>query len=524
MSNLQMLNQDAVTGRWVLKGILQLMSPLIIGGGNALFGDSDIVVLKDELGRPFIPSSSITGALKHAFADYEYTGNDDECFMQNSRWFWGGEYLYQEPDSGNEYKNEQEQENDKTDRTVRSCQSAMIISDLFLEGDNYYPVTIRDGIKVNHKSGTAEEGKKFDFEMVEPGNCFVFKMEIVIRKAFSKSIFKLLLNWVVSRLQSGEFSLGARTSQGFGRCCLKEYKFFEFNFAQKDHVLGWLSGNYEPAVKKEEKFTSPVLLKYKYDLFRIKALFHVSNSIIVGSYPSTAAEPDKVHIQSRKPDGSGEPVAVIPGTSLRGAIRSRAERIANTLGVYNEQEFNILFGWVNDTGDETSGPNAFKSKIMINESLVDGSFNEEIQYRVKIDRFTGGVMNGSLFDSMPVWAKGSLGPFVILDLVIKYYEPWEAGLILLVLKDMWNEDLPVGGEKAVGRGTLKGVRAEISLGDRKITLEQKHNGKLRLYEKESEDWNEATAEELERLVAAFSNSREATFSNSREVGGERHAE
>jgi hypothetical protein len=37
----------------------------------------------------------------------------------------------------------------------------------------------------------------------------------------------------------------------------------------------------------------------------------------------------------------------------------------------------------------------------------------------------------------------------------------EIGLLLLLLKDLWTGDLPLGGGVSVGRGRLKGVRAEI---------------------------------------------------------------
>ncbi|MGQ9815302.1 MAG: hypothetical protein ACUVR3_09155, partial [Candidatus Roseilinea sp.] len=38
----------------------------------------------------------------------------------------------------------------------------------------------------------------------------------------------------------------------------------------------------------------------------------------------------------------------------------------------------------------------------------------------------------------------------------------EIGLLLLLLKDLWTGDLPLGGESSVGRGRLKGVQAVIS--------------------------------------------------------------
>ncbi|MBU0702211.1 hypothetical protein KKE26_13120 [bacterium] len=56
------------------------------------------------------------------------------------------------------------------------------------------------------------------------------------------------------------------------------------------------------------------------------------------------------------------------------------------------------------------------------------------------------------------------------------YQDWEAGLLLLILKDLWNEDLPIGGEKNVGRGILKGVLAKIQWNRQEITIEEKKDG------------------------------------------------
>ena len=114
-------------------------------------------------------------------------------------------------------------------------------------------------------------------------------------------------------------------------------------------------------------------------------------------------------------------------------------------------------------------------------------------------------MKNALFDSMPIWSKDGNKTTVELNLSIKDYKEWEAGLMLLVLKDLWNGDLPIGGEKGIGRGTLQGLEAEIWLDDKKVTIEQLKDGKLAVYESESEVWEETAAAKLEKLVKAFCN-------------------
>jgi hypothetical protein len=40
-------------------------------------------------------------------------------------------------------------------------------------------------------------------------------------------------------------------------------------------------------------------------------------------------------------------------------------------------------------------------------------------------------------------------------------EKHEIGLLLLLLKDLWTGDLPIGGESSIGRGRLQGIDAKI---------------------------------------------------------------
>jgi hypothetical protein len=42
-------------------------------------------------------------------------------------------------------------------------------------------------------------------------------------------------------------------------------------------------------------------------------------------------------------------------------------------------------------------------------------------------------------------------------------EPADKGLAVLLLKDLWTEDLSIGGERSIGRGYLKGISAKITI-------------------------------------------------------------
>lgn len=49
-----------------------------------------------------------------------------------------------------------------------------------------------------------------------------------------------------------------------------------------------------------------------------------------------------------------------------------------------------------------------------------------------------------------------------VDLHLQNPKNHDIGLLLLLLKDLWTEDLPLGGESSVGRGRLQGRQAELT--------------------------------------------------------------
>jgi hypothetical protein len=59
----------------------------------------------------------------------------------------------------------------------------------------------------------------------------------------------------------------------------------------------------------------------------------------------------------------------------------------------------------------------------------------------------------------------------------------EIGVLLLLLKDLWTGDLPLGGEISVGRGRLAGKSAELRLqrdGGEQVWRISAENGALRV--------------------------------------------
>src|SRR5690606_32603670 len=102
----------------------------------------------------------------------------------------------------------------------------------------------------------------------------------------------------------------------------------------------------------------------------------------------------------------------------------------------------------------------FASRVMVTETVMQNVKTDLVQNRVSIDRFTGGARETALFSEQPAF--GGNDTNVTIDLRLVNPKDHEIGLLLLLLKDLWTGDLPLGGESSVGRGRLEGERAILT--------------------------------------------------------------
>jgi CRISPR/Cas system CSM-associated protein Csm3 (group 7 of RAMP superfamily) len=419
-----------VEGKVVFKGIIENTSPMVIGTGEGEY--SNLEVIKGYDGSPYIPASSLVGVMSHHFSS-KRSGigklpHLTSLTKEEEDYFWGSMGVPGSDDSG--------------------IQSHLMLDDLL--PINTPKVVIRDGVAIDPAKGIAKDKAKYDYEIVEPGAAFSLSGEVTIREGFKREVILAIVKWLILELANGNISAGAMTTKGMGRIKLRDFAVFGFQFPSDGQL--WLEfiesrNNYQLIESQKmdiDKSNHEAVSKN--DLV-IEAEFTLKGSLIIGSYSSDPEKPDKSHIGS-----NGKPV--LTGTSIKGAIRDRATKILNTLGVKGEEKLKKTFGWA-ETDRESK--EKYKSRLVVEESSLEG-VESHIQPRVKIDRFTGGTVGSALFDSEPVWHKSENAK---IKLRINDCEEWEAGLILLVLKDLWTSDLPIGGEKNVGRGLLKGKQALI---------------------------------------------------------------
>jgi CRISPR/Cas system CSM-associated protein Csm3 (group 7 of RAMP superfamily) len=423
-----------ITGAFVISGTVTNISPVMIGTGQG--ENIDIEIVRGYAGGiPYIPATAFTGALRHRIAGRISSSSA-------LRFFWGGE---KDSDS----------------------QSHFVIEDLVPEEGSEMCVAVRDGIRIDNKTGLAVHGAKFSSEVLEPGVRFRFHAEAMLRAGFSESLFQVQIARVLYELSGGDgttgvsMAVGGMVNKGFGRVRLESgFKVWKFDFRQADHARYWLE--YRGGQPPPNKLLNTIAPKpgLPDNAFCISADFGLKSSLIIGSYSSNPKMPDKTHLTCKGKQ-------ILSGTSIKGALRARAVRIINTFGKDGQEMLKNVFGWAESTR-KSGGIKPVKSRLMVEEVEVVNSV-PAVQTRVKIDRFTSGTSDSALYDSMPLW-ETTAGSSVSIRLSLENFQNWEAGLMLHLLKDLWSGDLPIGGEKNVGRGVLKGKKATVHVGGKDYTI------------------------------------------------------
>lgn len=429
------VNPAQILGRITVRGRLHLAAPLLIGEGESgeERNDRDIHVLRSKDGVPFIPGTSLAGALR-SFIEADTPCAADILFGTMHR--TGGESVRDER------------------------QSAVSLYDVEL---NDAVIGSRDGVHIDDVTGTAVDAHKYDYEIVESGADGPFYAEILLRRVHQKDEHMLKETLLrLSELLRGGFHVGALTTKGFGRMQLRDMVVDCYDFRRTEDAIAWLSpqrGNaaWHMAYDDTAQAEPPPA---KGD-FVITADFALTGALIVrDSVDPLAADGEKSPAARMKTNAAGQ--NIIPGTSLKGVLRHRAAYILYALGKEQTQAEAFI--------DRLMGTTAARGRFIVEETVVDAEMHT--QMRSRIDRFTGGTIPSALFSTAPVWREKDGGRSVTLRFGVRQANEQEAGLCVLLLKDLWLGRTAIGGEKSIGRGTLEGLHAVIHYRGRCYELTQ----------------------------------------------------
>jgi CRISPR/Cas system CSM-associated protein Csm3 (group 7 of RAMP superfamily) len=439
-----------VARRIIVRGELVLESPTCLGSGE-VDSPTDMPLLVDSISKcALLTGTSIAGSLRNYLLQKEHGYRSQEQRNTLTALLFGDWSLYDDE--------KKLPESDKQRLQDAGHQSPLIINDSI--SDSVPDIELRDSVKINSRKGTAEDEAKFDFELLSTNTKFPLYFELLIEDEADDVKLRKALTIALQGLEKGEISLGMKKRRGFGRCKVTEWQVWDFKLTEPQQCREWLEfDHWTPGFLDDYPKVGAIAealgadlsqVEDKRDRLTLEATFSLDGSLLIRSgQASTDKAPDVVHLKS-----NGKPI--VSGTSLAGVLRHRAERIVKTLqGKPSNGEPSLVKTLFGDVEKES----AQASRLIVHEAEIKES-HDMVQNRIAIDRFTGGAYHGALFDEQPVW--GNDNTKMTIELELRNPKEYEIGLLLLLLKDLWTGDLPVGGESSIGRGRLKGKKATIT--------------------------------------------------------------
>ncbi|GEM_PF-3789140 len=484
--------------RWRIEGRYTVEASLHLGDGDfrehplTQFGreaaredDPDArpaSVVRDGDGRPFIPASSLRGAIRAALWRY-YAGADKAIICQLYNLFGFGpeeakaaalegfEAPAGEPDL---YKDGLGGRLSFVDAfAVDNPAGFQGFLDALCNGatDPDRAAEFRAGlieeatyveasVALEPATRTVKVGQFANREVVPPGTAF----DVVVTGAgLSNEEVSLLLRGL-SLLADDAAGLGGGRKMGAGRLCWDEGAICRFG---KADLAAWLE-----EAKQENGASLNAAIK-------AKALSADEREQLRGSAPQADAtsgwaqtaielafdgpflvcDPIRSEFQKRGEEGADamprvdrHGAAILPGRSFKGALRARAHRIERTL-FEGSGEVDRCANWL--FGTITRGA-AVEFEDLREPNHPANQRRLERQHFVAIDRFTGGQAAGKLYQFMPLWSPTLTGK-IRLDLrrLGDVEAPRALGLLLLTLRDLEAGDLQFGLGAAKGYGACK---------------------------------------------------------------------
>lgn len=449
------MNDATIKETILIEGTLELLSPLLVGDGEKQSELIDMLALRNRNGKAYIPGTSIAGVLRHTLGSYL---DCDTTLQQVLRDILFGSIQ---------------------DSDVTANQSALRFFDIVLDDAK---VTQRDGVSLTYGSRIAKEGQLYDYEAIDRGAKGDFMMECILRQGhiaslrtyFEKkdctktwtdteiqSVLENTVQCLVNILFSG-VAVGKFTTKGFGKIQVQDCKATQYKLKSNASIRHWLYR--EPSTCTEDATYSGVHIRPKQETLVMKVSANIDTSLLVRT------QGDNPSMDSTMLTSQGD--YVIPGSSVKGVVRHHAQYILEQMGLWEQwntpnQEgvtvFDTLFGGMKQVNKTVTG--LVKSRVFVNEVYIKKSkqIKAKPQTRNRIDRFTGGTIDSALFTEEPIWQVGdSTDGTISIELEVKHCKPEEAGLFIVLFRDLWMGKLTFGGEASVGRGRIFGVQGSIA--------------------------------------------------------------
>ena len=435
--------------RYELTIPVELTSELHIGGVDAVpdrDGEGTVIrFCRNGLGEPTIPGRSIRGAVRAAcdiahqtMEDAGHPTTQDGGVFSKASWvsLWGDDTDY----TGKSLLDRRL----RSDDSLPIRQSALTFHAVSFpeykdsdSGDSLLPR--RHGVGIDRTTGAASDGALYEHEFLPRGTAFAIRItaegrddeptankqsEGIPGPAPSASV-KKLLEFIVDVLTSGAVSLGGRTGSGQGTIQVIEPKLRRTGKTTDAGALTAPADVLDALIGEDEEGTPLPLELGGWSLeepARITITWWSPTGIFVAEDEKLTKQRKAQKEADNKEKGINEEVhevvyplrdpseewkkaqLLIPGTSIRGALRSRASRIARTvlaardeLSTFASHDLHEQIAAEPNLVRYMFGSTEYRGAVTVHDCLsTDCGKLIEVTHNA-IDRWTGGVIDGGLF-------------------------------------------------------------------------------------------------------------------------------
>ena len=434
--------------RFLAHVIIEAKTPLKVGGGkNDLFYDAP--AQRDWNGLPMILGTSVAGILRRALEESTDKETANEIFGTRRK------EKHKDNDKGQKESGGEDLIGSRLmisnalllDEEGKVCEELLLEKSEFLRLFDILP--IRDHVAIG-ANGTAKDAGKFDEEVVYKGARFKFSLEL----NGNKDEFEKILNL----LSDPSLRLGGGSSKGFGSLAINKIKYGEFEQFSS-------SLNKEPDGFRDfdlKNATNDKFLKYELKISP-DDFFMFGSGFGDDEADQTPIIESVINYKTRK---LSKQKVLIPASSIKGALSHRTafnyNKTKNHFGaeakVGNENDaVKEIFGY-----EKSKTDNGAKGKILLSDCFLDYDKEKDTKIfeHVSIDRFTGGAIDGALFQEKTVAKKSE---FTIEILLKKGISNEALKAFEAALKDVVEGRLPLGGATTKGHGFFKGEFTKMEL-------------------------------------------------------------
>lgn len=345
-----------------------------------------------------------------------------------------------------------------------------ITKNTYLKAMQAYALPLRDHCRINEKGSAADKGK-FDNCVLPKGIRFMCELELTENDEDLSQDWEKLLKVVCS----DTFRVGGKVRSGLGRlAALKLIKqVFDFNNGKDAESYLNRSSSFNAGAGEWENGrssgNSDNYFCYTLDI-KPENFFTFGSGYGDKDVDMTPKKEILVEWKNDTPEII-EANILVPASSVKGAVSHRTAFYYNKLtnkfaGKVNPEDVTgtnneavqILFGYDKQGKAEAGNPEVAAGKVFFDDMIIEENVEEKVFNHVSIDRFTGGAMNGALFDEK-VCGNGAV--FEPMKIYVEK-SAFEGNVNVRkafekALEDICTGMLPLGGSTMRGHGCFTGT-------------------------------------------------------------------